>query len=293
MQFKMYGKALDELTSERLRPMEKAREFIFARLNGYFEYLLGSRPELLIPLEEGLTKRVQGLGVPNQSCAESALVAALSQHHTHLAPRQDLTQVCLDAFLDALDLSIDQLRSNEEVEVTQAQFQASAMRVDLQFYLALRELVGRDEAVRLNRDAIAQYVKLHDGPAFRDSGYGTLHDLRFVRARSAEVGYCGRIRIVSTVENGMLIERCENCEKVAGLAEAGIEFEDPEVFDTLLCSSDFAVTRLFNDAFVMTRHKTIAGGHPYCDNVFHDLRIVNTVEHPDDDFIARIHTMCE
>lgn len=73
-------------------------------------------------------------------------------------------------------------------------------------------------------------------------------------------------------------------------ALASMDFEDPEVRETILCYSDFPFIQTLNNTFVLTRHKTIAGGHEYCDNVIHDIRIAKTVEHPDDDFIASIHT---
>jgi hypothetical protein len=290
MRFKRYGTPRENLT-ERLEPMEKADEFIFARLNSKFDFLVSDRPELLLPFEERLVRRIEELGVSNRSDQDPLLVAALTRHHPQLPDRQELVRSCLDVFLDALGLSIEQLRSNEEIEVTESQFQRSAMRVDYAYYLALRDLVGREEAKALCQDAITQFVNVHDGPFYRARQFGTLASMRQHRIRVASSGYCGRVRIISTIEDGKFIERCENCEKVEGLA--GMEFEDPEVLNAILCAADFPVTRLVNDFFVMTRRKTIAGGHPYCDNVFHDIRIARTVEHPDDDFIAQIHTMVE
>ncbi|MFC2082521.1 L-2-amino-thiazoline-4-carboxylic acid hydrolase [Candidatus Bipolaricaulota bacterium] len=290
MQFRRYGQERGNLT-ERLKPMEKANEFIFSRMNAMLSMLLTNEPGLLFSYVEALDCRVNALGVNACSHGAPHVVGALTCHYPHLAGQQQLTMRCLDVFLAELALSLDAFTSNKEIEVTNPQFHRSAMRVDYANYQALRDLVGRDEALSLYRMYVDHYVRVHDGPLMAGRGCGTLHDLRLQRIRAAESGYCGRVRIISTVEDGRVIERCENCEKVDGLKD--MQFEDAEVFNTVLCDSDFPVTRLFNDSFVLTRHKTIAGGHAYCDNVIHDIRVATTVEHPDDDFIARLGTLVE
>lgn len=290
MQFRKYGKPSVNLT-ERLKPMEKADEFVFARLDAQLAVLLRTRPELLAPFNERLEHRIREVGAPGHSQNGADIVAILTRPYLQLADRQALVQRCLDVFLDALRLSIEQFRVNDEVEVSESQFQLSALRIEYAFYLALRDLVGREDALDLSRAYTDHCVAVYDGPFYASRGFATLAAMRQHRIRIADAGYCGRVRIISTIEDGKFIERCENCEKVEGLA--GMEFEDPEVFNTILCHADFPVTRLLNDSFVITRHKTIAGGYPYCDNVFHDIRIARTVEHPDDSFIADIHTMVQ
>jgi hypothetical protein len=290
MHFEQYGAPRENLT-ERLKPVEKADEFIFVRLDAVLSMLRRKRPELLLPFVDRLTEHVTPSSASKQAFGDAELLAALTYSHPQLVERQELASRCLDVFLNALDLSGQDLRANAEVEVPMSSFQASGNRLDYAYYLALRDLVGRNKALGMFRDYVEHCINVHERPLVAGRGFATLAAMRRHRIWVAESGYCGRVRIVSSLENGMFIERCENCEKVEGLT--GMEFENPDVFQTILCDSDFLVTRLLNPSFVLTRHKTIAGGHTYCDNAFHDIRIARTVEHPDDGFIARIHTMLD
>ena len=97
MRFKRYGEPREDLT-ERLRPLQKANEFIFERLNAHFDFLLATRPELVVPFGVELESCVDSLGVQPRCKEDASTVAMLSQHHVHLAPRQELTRRCLDVF---------------------------------------------------------------------------------------------------------------------------------------------------------------------------------------------------
>lgn len=290
MRFKRYGNPQENLTAT-LRPIEKADEFVFARLDAMLDMLRVSHPEQLLPFVDSHSHHIRELGAPEETRSGAEIVSALTQHYPQLATRQDHVHICLDVFLAELQISMKTFQSNEAIEVADSRFQLSAMRGDHALYLALRDLFGRDEALRLYKRYTDSYIDTHDKPLLAGRGFASLSALRSQRIRVAELSDRGRVRTISTVENGMLIERCENCEKVAGLTN--VTFEDPEVFSTILCYSDFPVTRLLNDQFVLTRRKTIARGDSYCDNVYHDIRVASTVEHPDEGFIMTIDKRIE
>ena len=62
------------------------------------------------------------------------------------------------------------------------------------------------------------------------------------------------------------------------------DLPDLELANYLECYGDFSKMPYINPNFALSRTKTIVEGHPYCDFVFYDKRIVNELEHPDEEF---------
>ncbi|MFX0051539.1 MAG: L-2-amino-thiazoline-4-carboxylic acid hydrolase, partial [Candidatus Hermodarchaeota archaeon] len=59
------------------------------------------------------------------------------------------------------------------------------------------------------------------------------------------------------------------------------ELKDKEICDAISCYYDFQQAKNFNSNFVLTRTKTLMRGDSYCDFMYHDLRLVDQVKHPD------------
>ena len=59
---------------------------------------------------------------------------------------------------------------------------------------------------------------------------------------------------------------------------------DLELASLLVCYGDFSKMPYINPNFALTRTKTLVEGHPFCDFVHYDKRIVDEIKHPDEDF---------
>jgi hypothetical protein len=68
------------------------------------------------------------------------------------------------------------------------------------------------------------------------------------------------------------------------------ELEDKEICDAIAicCYYDFQNAKNNNSNFVLTRTKTLMMGDNYCDFMYHDLRLVDQVKHPDEKFWLEI-----
>ncbi|MFX0126097.1 MAG: L-2-amino-thiazoline-4-carboxylic acid hydrolase, partial [Candidatus Hodarchaeota archaeon] len=60
------------------------------------------------------------------------------------------------------------------------------------------------------------------------------------------------------------------------------ELEDKEICDAICCYYDYQNAKNENSNFVLTRTKTLMMGNNYCDFMYHDTRLVDQVEHPDE-----------
>ncbi|HAH32742.1 MAG TPA: hypothetical protein DCL44_10560 [Elusimicrobia bacterium] len=76
----------------------------------------------------------------------------------------------------------------------------------------------------------------------------------------------------------MKITRCRPAEVVLK------EVKDPQIVHAVICQPDFAMTKLSNPAFELTREKSLVLGMPYCGHVWHDRRLHKAIKHPSHKF---------
>lgn len=62
------------------------------------------------------------------------------------------------------------------------------------------------------------------------------------------------------------------------------ELNDPELSYAVCCHYDFEATLNMNPNFLLTRNQTLMEGASYCDFCYHDLRLVDSIEHPPKEF---------
>ncbi len=63
---------------------------------------------------------------------------------------------------------------------------------------------------------------------------------------------------------------------------------DPETAYAIACHFDFIAAKCSNKNFRLTREKTIMEGGIFCDFIWHDLRVVKKVVHPDEKFWEKV-----
>jgi len=66
------------------------------------------------------------------------------------------------------------------------------------------------------------------------------------------------------------------------------QFNDPDFEYAVICHYDFEAARCHNPNFKLTREGTLAQGRPYCDFIWHDVRVDKKVAHPAMDFWLKL-----
>ena len=284
MKFKRYGKPATEII-EKVSPIDKAHEFIFRRLDSLLDYILVQDASLYNRFIESLYGRFRALVGENGFETKLSDVQNLITTYSTIRGEPELMRLHLCLFIRTLEISEQTFWDNCETTVELSNFIESAVIPEYNWILVLSHILGKEEAIQISKGATERYCVKYDTSTIEK--YESLDEMREVQTKFWDSGRLGRIRIASDVEDGVWIVRCENCEKIASLRN--LETYDRELLDTVECHSDFQVTRLFNENFVLTRTMTIGAGDPYCDFVYHDIRFDKELKHPSKEYLDNIH----
>ncbi|MHA1903170.1 MAG: L-2-amino-thiazoline-4-carboxylic acid hydrolase [Candidatus Thorarchaeota archaeon] len=283
MKFKRYGKPATEIT-EKFRPIDKAHEFIYRRLDSLLDYILVLDAGLYSRFIEKLYARFRALVGENGFETKLSDVQNLITIYSTIKSEPELIRLHLCLFIRTLGISEPTFWDNTETVVEHNNFIESAVIPEYNWILVLSHLLSKEEAIQISKGATERYCVKYDTATIEK--YESLDEMREVFTKFWESGRLGRIRIASDVENGVWIVRCENCEKIAALQN--LDSYDRELLDTVVCHSDFQVTRLFNENFVLTRTMTIGAGDRYCDFVYHDIRFDRELKHPSKEYLHSV-----
>lgn len=278
MELQKVGKLNQNITHE-IVPLELADLFIFGRLDCLLGYILINTREIYREYVEKLKQKLQTIIAEEHFVNRDQDILTITKKYDNLLDQQELVKLHMSFFIEILQITEEQFWRSDSIQVPNYNFQRSAILLEYNQMLALAEIIGREEAIDLYKKHADRYVIIHDTPLFKK-----IEDLETMRRRTIEFlerGIYGRIRIVSDIEDGRYIVRCENCEKINTVPD----LEDREFLYTISCHSDFQVIKLYNENFVLTRRCTLAEGAPYCDNVYHDKRIDKTLAHPSKEVI--------
>lgn len=81
--------------------------------------------------------------------------------------------------------------------------------------------------------------------------------------------------VIGPLDEERLLYKVKKCE----WAEMLKDF-DVELYDAMMCYSDFQGAKNLNPNFILTRTKTILIGDDYCDFCYHDTRKDQDLTHP-------------
>lgn len=284
MKFQAYGKLNPDLTQE-ITPIEFAERAIFRRLDYLLGYLMNKDPALQRNFVEELTRTLQMLAKDARVDKESFDLSFIDKYPNLRGP-MELVELHLSFYLQLLQISGQQAQENTTVVVPDRNYLRSYLVPRYHHALVLSEIMGKDRAVNLFKAFIDDYTI-----SIRDL-IEKVDDLEAVRARHIDDDQPtdgGWVSILSDVEDGRYVIRNDNCLWI----EALDDLEDKELIYVICCHGDFIHAELMNDHFKFTRHFTIAEGHPYCDKVFHDTRIVTEVIHPSQEFFDNMWPLHE
>ncbi len=144
------------------------------------------------------------------------------------------------------------------------------------YYLAysLIDIVSRDVTLEIAKEFIDLYFESKQNDV---SKFETVEEY----AKSIYNGVCPKNQNYTLmVKDGKFYLKVTRCIE----AEVFSELPDLELANLLECYGDFSRLPYINPNFVLTRTKTLVDGHPFCDFVFYDKRIVKDFKHPNGEF---------
>jgi hypothetical protein len=198
-----------------------------------------------------------------------------------------IAQLHGDLLRQILGISMEQANSDKEIEVPSRTYWRAIILKKVYQLDSLIKTIGRKDAIDLFKKYLDQYY-VHIKSSFKH--YETLDDLFKESIKESIKSTNNEFTVTcSNVENGVYINRNDNCPAV----EALDDIEDKELIYVVICYPDFKWAEMTNKHFVMTRKYTVAEGHPYCDKVFHDKRIDKKLKHPSKEFIDSMDSNLE
>ena len=83
--------------------------------------------------------------------------------------------------------------------------------------------------------------------------------------------------VQAVTDDNRAVMKITRCRPAEVLLKA---FKDPQLVHAVICQPDFAMAKLSNPAFELTREKSLVLGMPYCGHVWHDRRVHQKIAHP-------------
>ncbi len=264
--------------------IEKVDEFVFKRFSIFISCLNEKWKQYLPKFIDLITIKLEAkISESSINLTEDQLLEFTNKYENIV----NLTHLCkllLIYFIQELHISDKEFWSTEKTRLLNKNLQRAVILLAYFNTSTLCEIIGREEGIEFYKNYIETYCQIHDGPII--SPINSLDDMRIKDIYNIRENQLGRVRIISEVVNGHYLRRCDTCEK----AQEVEDIKDKEILEVIVCYCDFYITKLKNPSFVLTRKNTIIRGHPFCDEVYHDLRITKDLKHPQNDFFVNIKT---
>ena len=283
MKFEKFGAEKENVTI-KTKPMNFADNNIFKHFNNVFDYIKKNKPEILQEYIEKMTKGMQDITkIVFFNEKEESLINLLKKYE-YITDYYQLFQTIMNFYLSTLGISKEEFWENKEQSFPDWNFFHSIRNIHLVSIKVMIEILGKEEGIELYKKIGENYVFKYD--LNQQNIYKDLDELRYHHTRFITNNTLGRVRLISDVENGRYIEICLTCDKVRNFDN--LSHEDFKLLDPTGCYIHHALTKLWNENFVLTLDQTLAKGDPYCSYVYHDTRIVDSIEHPPKEFFEDI-----
>ncbi len=287
MKFRHVGKYREEVLDKKQEHQPKT---FAVRLLQNLEHLLGvvkqKMPKILTQYMEYLSTRYKALWSGEYLSLKPADVSSLTTGLDHLSDYPQLARNYINYHFQLLQLPKETFWEIEKVEITQRTYLRSALVPRYTNLEVLTAVTNRTNAIELFKHHVIEYVKWRI--ADEEERFQTLEELR-QDILSMETENTGSVGVVGEVEAGKLITRKDSCHWDVALHD----LDDRELKYYVCCFGDFTNVRLLNKRFKLTMEHTIARGDPYCDCVYHDMRIAEDVEHPSREFFDSIWPLAD
>lgn len=164
----------------------------------------------------------------------------------------------------------------DSIELSNERFMRSGLFPRFYAYQAITEVTERDHALQLIRDFIDTWYAQEAEQQPEDSTLSPYWDQ--LEAPSEVTN-----GIAAKPQEGKLVFRVDGCI----LHEVMQPLDDPILADLACCYGDRANFEALNPNFVFTRVHTLMTG-PYCDTCMHDRRLVDSIDHPTQEYFEKL-----
>lgn len=283
LKFEQYGKEVENLKI-KFNPFEFAESNLFKKIDNIFGYIKRNRADIYSEFIKKLSSNKENL--PKKKFFNNITTGIIERinQSEFLSENQDLVLRYLNAFLETQGITDKDYWQKKEIEIPAKNFVHSANNLSYLILSTLVEIIGKDEAVKLYKETVDNYVHVFD--ANQVNIFTDLEDMRQKFIRWTKNSPYGRVRLLSTVEKGQWMKICKNCEKVQNLDN--LDKLDGDLMYAISCYCHEPLAKMWNENFVLTLEQSIAKGDSFCSYVYHDKTIVDKIEHPSREFFEKI-----
>jgi hypothetical protein len=268
----------------KIKPMEFLNNTVYKRLDFLLGFVKKKNEKIF---SDYVNQMIADLESLNEFSTLGDYKISNIADYSNISSHLKLVQLHGDLHRQILGISMEQANSDNEIEVPSRIYWRAFILARIYQLISLVNTIGRKEAIELFKNYLDQYY-IHNKSSFKH--YETLDDLFKESFKEASKSTDNEFTVTcSTVENGVYINRNDNCPAVDALDD----IDDKELIYVVICYPDFQYAIMTNEHFVMTRKHTIAEGDPYCDKVFHDTRINKEPKHPSKKLIDSMDSKIE
>ncbi|MGC9780663.1 MAG: hypothetical protein HZR80_15580 [Candidatus Heimdallarchaeota archaeon] len=210
MKFEQHGKEVINLEI-KYNPFEFAESNLFKRLSNIYGYVKENKPEIYDELIEKVSQKIKLLPKKDFFTNKSKVIERIAQCN-YLLENQDSVIRHLNIFIDTQGITDSEYWQKNEIKIPAKNFMHSAKDLYFLYITSLVEIIGKENTIEIYKKMIDSYVRKYDTNQLNI--FNDLEDMRTRVIRWVDNNPYGRVRLISTVENGRLIEICKNCEKV-------------------------------------------------------------------------------
>ena len=282
MKFEQYGKEIKNLKIQ-YNPFEFAESNLFKKIDNIFSYIKKNRSDIYSELINKLSTNRKNLPKKEFFNNKSIEIMERIDQSEFLSENQELVLRFLNAFIETQGITEKEYWQKKEIEIPARNFVHSANNLSYLILSTLVGIIGKDEAIKLYKETVDNYVHVFD--TNQVNIFTDLEDMRQSFIRWTENSPYGRVRLISTVENGKWIKICKNCEKVQNLDS--LDKLDGDLMYAISCYCHEPLAKMWNENFVLTLEQSIAKGDSFCSYVYHDKTIVDKIKHPPREFFEK------
>lgn len=287
LKFRKYGKNLPDVLEleDEIPSVEVALKSQLKRLN----YLLGivneKKPNSYLDYINNLITKFKTLVKKDYLGSRNYDVYDFLTDSNKLRKFPELARNYINYIIQILQVSDTTDLSNEKIKVTKRIYLRTLLVPRYYNTLVLTETIDREEAIRLYKYFVTQFVIDNQSPNRKI--FESLEAFQEFFEKDKEEITIGVYGLLSDVTNGKFIFRKDNCL----YADAITDLPDKMVKYLVCCYVDFqaAVVRSKGN-FILTMKHTIVEGDSYCDCIIHDTNIDWDLYHPSKEFWDNIES---
>ena len=288
IQFKKYGKLIpDALTvlKNEIHPIDFIITQPLKRLNYIVNFIRKEKPTIFKKYLTNLEKKFFSL-IKEDCLAEKKLnTEELLNNFDELKRHPELVRNYINYILQTLGLSKKDDWINDKVEVIHRDYLLGFLLPKYYNLEVLTETIDRDEAIRLYKILVTQYIIDNSSPNRKI--FDKVDEFKEYFEKDKKEVTVGWIGVLSEISDGKFFFRKDNCL----WAEALEDIPDKELKYLICCYGDFqAANSRSRGNFAFTMKHTIVEDDPYCDCIYHDTNISWDLTHPPKEFWDSIET---